>query len=173
MVEGESGVFMIDPSMIDMIPINDIKPYERNAKRHPQEQVDQIINSIKTFGMNDPIGVWGKDNIIVEGHGRYVALREMGETGSVPVIHLDNLTDEQRKAYALAHNKLTMNTGFDFSILEEEMESLADYFDMADFGFMEQAVNTDALDDLFAPVEGKEKEPKQIKCPHCGEWFTP
>ena len=173
MVEGESGVFMIDPSMIDMIPINDIKPYERNAKRHPQEQVDQIINSIKAFGMNDPIGVWGKDNIIVEGHGRYVALREMGETGSVPVIHLDNLTDEQRKAYALAHNKLTMNTGFDFSILEEEMESLADYFDMADFGFMEQAVNTDALDDLFAPAEEKEKEPKQIKCPHCGEWFTP
>ena len=179
MIEGKSGAFMIDPSMVEMIPISEIKPYKRNAKKHPQEQIDQIINSIKAFGMNDPIGVWGKENIIVEGHGRYLALREMGESGEVPVIHLDNLTDEQRKAYALAHNKLTMNTGFDFTILEEEMQSLSDYFDMADFGFFEQGVDTDALDDLFAPAPEKKSEnteeeldePKQVKCPHCGEWF--
>lgn len=138
MVEGKSGAFMIDPSMVDMIPIGEIKPYKRNAKKHPQEQIDQIVNSIKAFGMNDPIGVWGKENIIVEGHGRYLALREMGESGEVPVIHLDNLTDEQRKAYALAHNKLTMNTDFDDSLLMPELEELSDIFDMADFGFDEE-----------------------------------
>lgn len=179
MVEGKSGVFMIDPSMVEMIPIGQIKPYKRNAKRHPQEQIEQIINSIKAFGMNDPIGVWGDENIIVEGHGRYLALREMGESGKVPVIHLDNLTDEQRKAYALAHNKLTMNTGFDFTVLEEELQNLSDYFDMADFGFFEQSVDEDALDDFFAPAPEKKSkdteeasdEPKQVKCPHCGEWF--
>ena len=140
MVESDkTGIFYIDPTMVDMIPIGQIKPYKRNAKRHPQEQIEQIINSIKAFGMNDPIGVWGKDNIIVEGHGRYLALREMGESGEVPVIHLDNLTDEQRKAYALAHNKLTMNTDFDFDLLQLEMEDLSAYFDMADFGFLEEA----------------------------------
>lgn len=173
MVEGKSGAFMIDPSMVDMIPIGEIKPYKRNAKKHPQEQIDQIINSIKAFGMNDPIGVWGEENIIVEGHGRYLALREMGESGEVPVIHLDNLNDEQRKAYGLAHNKLTMNTNFDFSVLESELENLDEFFDMADFGFENFDTDTDSLDDLFTPAEEKEKEPKKIQCPHCGEWFTP
>jgi site-specific DNA-methyltransferase (adenine-specific) len=136
MVESEkTGIFYVDPSMVDMIPISDIKPYKRNAKKHPQDQIEQIINSINAFGMNDPIGVWGEDNVIVEGHGRYLALREMGESGLVPVIHLDNLTDEQRKAYALAHNKLTMNTDFDEGALSLEMEDLSDFFDMSDFGF--------------------------------------
>ena len=157
MVESEkTGIFYIDPSMVDMIPISEIKPYKRNAKKHPQEQIEQIINSIKAFGMNDPIGVWGKSNIIVEGHGRYLALREMGESGNVPVIHLDNLTDEQRKAYALAHNKLTMNTDFDFGTLESELDALQDYFDMADFGFeeLEKAVN----DWFDREKEGKAKQ---------------
>lgn len=136
MVESEkTGIFYVDPSMVDMIPISAIKPYKRNAKKHPQEQIEQIINSINAFGMNDPIGVWGEDNVIVEGHGRYLALREMGESGLVPVIHLDNLTDEQRKVYALAHNKLTMNTDFDEGALSLEMNDLSDFFDMSDFGF--------------------------------------
>ena len=136
MVESDkTGIFYVDPSMVDMISIDSIKPYKRNAKKHPQEQIEQIINSINAFGMNDPIGVWGEDNIIVEGHGRYLALREMGESGLVPVIHIDNLTDEQRKEYALAHNKLTMNTDFDESTLSLEMDDLSDFFDMSDFGF--------------------------------------
>ena len=181
MVEGESGVFMIDPSMVELIPISEIKPYERNAKKHTQEQIDQIINSIKAFGMNDPIGVWGKENIIVEGHGRYLALREMGESGEVPVIHLDNLTDEQRKAYALAHNKLTMNTGFDFDKLEAELDELNELFDMTDFGFdqmYEDSNNSESYDyaetSETAPNEFKEYSEDittKNKCPKCGyEW---
>ena len=173
MIETENGVFMVDPSMVDILDIDEIKPYEKNAKKHDEEQVQQIVNSIKAFGMNDPIGVWGKDNVCVEGHGRLLALKQMGEA-KVPVIHLDNLTDEQRKAYALAHNKLTMNTGFDFSTLESELDNLSDYFDMADFGFFENNYNDADIDDLFIEHESKpkeEEEPKQIQCPHCGEWF--
>ncbi len=159
MVESDkTGIFYIDPTMVDMIPIGQIKPYKRNAKRHPQEQIEQIINSIKAFGMNDPIGVWGKDNIIVEGHGRYLALREMGESGEVPVIHLDNLTDEQRKAYALAHNKLTMNTDFDSELLGAEMEGLKDFFEMSDFGFEESEVEADVTEE----IEIKEENPTDV-----------
>ena len=160
MIEGKSGAFMIDPSMVDMIPIDDIQPYSKNAKKHPQEQIDQIINSIKAFGMNDPIGVWGEENIIVEGHGRYLALREMGESGEVPVIHLDNLTDEQRKAYALAHNKLTMNTDFNFDILSSELDDLSDYFDMTDFGFLDN--EADEIDESYPESQINPKD-KSIK----------
>ena len=136
MVEDKNtGILFVDPSMVEMIPVGELKIYKKNAKKHTQDQIEQIINSIKAFGMNDPIGIWGKDNVIVEGHGRFLALREMGETGEVPCIRLDHLTDEQRRAYALAHNKLTMNTDFDDALLLPELEALEDIYDMSDFGF--------------------------------------
>ena len=79
---------------VEYIPINEIKPYENNAKIHTEEQIEQIKKSIEEFRMNDPIGIWGKDNIIIEGHGRLMALQELG-WDEVPVIRLDDLTDEQ------------------------------------------------------------------------------
>lgn len=119
---------------IEYVSINDIFPYENNAKIHTDEQIEEIANSIQEFGMIDPIGVW-KNNEIIEGHGRLMACQKLG-IKQVPIIRLDELTDEQRKAYALAHNKLTMNTDFDFSILNEELASLDD-IDMSLFGFEE------------------------------------
>ena len=117
---------------VDYIPIEQLKPYEKNAKIHTQEQIEQIKNSIREFGMNDPIGIWGKDNLIVEGHGRLIACKELG-FDEVPVIRLDSLTDEQRRAYTLVHNQTTMNTGFDIDILNEELESID--LDMTSYGF--------------------------------------
>ena len=118
---------------IEKIDINKIKPYEKNAKIHTPEQIEQIKKSIQEFGMNDPIAVWGKDNLIVEGHGRLEALKQLGYT-EVECIRLDHLTDEERRAYTLAHNKLTMNTDFDLDMLNDELFSI-DTIDMADFGF--------------------------------------
>lgn len=134
---------------IEYLPIDVLKPYENNAKEHPQEQIDQIIESIRQFGMNDPIGIWGDEHLIVEGHGRLLALQQMGET-YVPTIRLDHMTDEQRKAYTLVHNKTTMNSGFDMVILNEELESLS--IDMTDFGFNLEDIG----EDEFEPINDEE-----------------
>lgn len=134
---------------VEYIPIDDIKPYDKNAKIHTEEQIEQIKKSIKEFGMNDPIGIW-KDNIIIEGHGRLMACKELG-FNEVPVIRLDNLTDDQRKAYTLIHNQTTMNTGFDLDILNEELASIE--LDMSDFGFDEIE-----LDDIEEETEITEDE---------------
>lgn len=83
--------------------------------------------------MSDPIGVWGENNIIVEGHGRYLSCKELG-IDKVPVIHLDHLTDEQRRAYALAHNKTAEMSEWDFDLLGSELDDILD-IDMTDFGF--------------------------------------
>ena len=123
---------------VEYLPIDEIKPYENNAKIHTPEQIDQIKASIQQFGMNDPIGIWSKENIIVEGHGRLLACQELGYK-EIPIIRLDDLTDEQRKAYTLAHNQLTMNTGFDLDILNEELENIE--IDMSEFGFDEFIVD--------------------------------
>jgi ParB-like chromosome segregation protein Spo0J len=96
------------------------------------EVLEQIKKSIEQFGMDDPIGIW-KDEI-VEGHGRLIACKELGYT-EVPIIRLDHLTDEERKAYTLAHNKLTMNSDFDIDILNDELMNSFDTIDMSDFGF--------------------------------------
>ena len=116
---------------IEYVDINSIKPYEKNAKLHPEEQIEQIKKSIEQFGMDDPIGIW-KDEI-VEGHGRLIACKQLGYT-EVPIIRLDHLTDEERKAYTLAHNKLTMNSDFDIDILNNELDDILN-IDMTDFGF--------------------------------------
>lgn len=133
---------------IEYVSINDIKPYEKNAKLHPEKQVEQIKKSIEQFGMNDPIGIW--KNEIVEGHGRLLALKELGYE-EVPIIRLDHLSDEERKAYILTHNKLTMNSDFDIDILNEELDDIIN-IDMSDFGFdLEIEIDDQDYDDEENP----------------------
>lgn len=118
---------------IEYVPVNDVKTYGNNAKIHTADQIEQIKNSITQFGFNDPIAIW-KDNVIIEGHGRLIAAKELG-LEEVPIIRLDGLTDKQRKAYIIAHNKLTMNTGFDNDILGIELKEIMNEIDMTDLGF--------------------------------------
>ena len=117
---------------VERVPIDSIHVYPNNAKLHPESQIEQIKKSIQMYGNNDPIAVWGKDNVIVEGHGRFIALTELGYD-EVEVIHLDHLTDEQRRQYMLVHNQTTMNSGWDEDLLQIELADLD--FDMSDFGF--------------------------------------
>ena len=119
-----------------MMRVSQLTPYMGNAKKHPDWQVEQIANSIQAFGFNDPIAIWDDiagHHVIVEGHGRLLAAKMLGME-EVPVIRLDQLDDEARRAYTLAHNKLTMNTDFDIQLLDSELDAI-EGFDMAEFGF--------------------------------------
>ena len=132
---------------IEYMALDKLKPYEKNARKHQEADLSTIKASIKEFGMSDPIGVWGKDNIIVEGHGRYLACKELG-IDEVPVIHLDHLTDEQRRAYALAHNRTAEMSEWNFDLLGDELADILD-IDMSDFGFdfTEEEEETEVIED--------------------------
>lgn len=169
----------MDKLKIEYVPIGELKTYAMNAKIHTGEQIEQIKKSIQEFGFNDPIAVW-KDNEIIEGHGRLIAAQEL-EIEKVPIIRLDDLTDEQRRAYAIVHNKITMDTGFDFDLLFEELNKI-ESINMEEYGF---EVPDDAYDDIDNMFKDKAESTNQatdeerelsenvqsasaIKCPHCG-----
>ena len=161
----------MDELKIVYLKPEELTPYEKNTRKHSPTDIEGIKKSILDVGFDDPIGIWGKKNIIVEGHGRLMAAKEL-HLEKVPCIRLDHLTDAQRREYAIRHNRSAEMSSWDFDILQEELAALdIDGIDMSDLDF--HIADEAELDDLFAPAEEKEKEPKQIKCPHCGEWFTP
>ncbi len=106
--------------------------YENNPKIHTKEQIEHIANSIREFGFNDPLGIAGEDNIVLEGNGRVEAAKKVGLT-KLPCVRLDHMTKEERQAYVIAHNSLNLETSFDDGILFQELKKLQD-FDFTDFG---------------------------------------
>ena len=139
----------------ETIRIKDLRPYEKNARKHEAADVAAIAKSIEAFGFRDPVGVWGPSNIIVEGHGRVLAAKQLGMT-EVPCIRLDDLTDEQRRAYALAHNKTAELSSWDADLLPLELQDLPTY-DMTDFGFQMGAV-TDSWFEEHERMDGSRQE---------------
>lgn len=119
------------------LKINEIIPYENNAKLHPKEQIEQIKNSIVEFGNNDPIAI-DENYIVIEGHGRLKALKELGYE-EVECIILSGLTEDQKNAYRLVHNQLTMNSGWDMTKLKEELSTIN--IDMYKLGMDEELLN--------------------------------
>lgn len=144
---------------IEYVKTTELSPYANNAKLHPAEQIEQIKKSIQEFGFNDPIAIW-KDNEVIEGHGRLIAANELG-LEQVPVIRLDNLSDEERRAYMLVHNQLTMNTGFDFALLEEELADLD--IDMTEFGFSNTEIES-FFDDEPEETEQENQTKYKVVC---------
>jgi hypothetical protein len=130
-------VFLLE---IEVLNIDDLIPYENNAKEHPKEQIEQIKKSIIEFNNNDPIAI-DENNIIIEGHGRHEALKQLGYE-QVECIRLSHLNEEQKKAYRLIHNKLTMNSDYDFNLLEQELMNIQD-IDMLEFDFDMSFLNED------------------------------
>lgn len=139
------------------IKMADIVPYENNVKLHPKEQIEQIKKSIVDFGNNDPIAV-DENNVIIEGHGRFEALKELGYEEAECIV-LTGLTEDQKNAYRLVHNKLTMNSDFDMKGLEEELNKInmdLTAFDFAPFNMDEE--EKEIIEDE-APEVDEEHEP--------------
>lgn len=146
------------------VPIGELLEYEGNAKLHSHHQVDEIANSISEFGFNDPIAAWHNgdgDAEIIEGHGRLMAARKLG-LKQVPVVFLDDLTDDQRRAYALVHNKTTQDSGFDPETILREMDELKG-FDWESFGFdpINVADELSAMDD-WKPLQWDDGEVDEV-----------
>ncbi|MGP2157030.1 ParB/Srx family N-terminal domain-containing protein [Escherichia coli] len=128
-------------------PLQELSPYAHNARTHSPEQVAQLVESIKQFGWTNPVLIDEKGEIIA-GHGRVMAA-EMLKMDSVPVIVLSGLTDEQKKAYRLADNRLPMNAGWDEDLLRMELSDLINAdFDVSLTGFIPTEIDellTDVL----------------------------
>lgn len=121
-----------DNLKIEYIEIEKLTHYENNSKIHTKEQIKHIANSILEFGFNDPIGIAGKNNIVLEGNGRIEASKLLGLT-HLPCIRLDHLSKKEQDAYVIAHNAVNLETGFDDGILYNELKKLQE-FDFKDFG---------------------------------------
>lgn len=125
---------------VETVSVDALRPYCNNAKIHTPEQIEQIKKSILEFGFNDPIAI-DEDNMVIEGHGRLLAVKELGWK-EVEAIRLHDLSDEQKRAYILVHNQLTLNTGFDLDMLQIELANITD-LDMGEFGFdLDLAIDT-------------------------------
>lgn len=133
--------------------ISDIKPYPNNPRKN-DDAVTATANSIKEFGWQQPIIV-DKDNIIIAGHTRYKAAKQLN-MDKVPVVVAKNLSKEQVKAYRLADNKTGEIADWDSEFLEDELANIID-FDMEDFGF-EQIKNNVNIDDIFFDDEEQQKK---------------
>ncbi len=159
---------------IAMMSIDKIKLPEKPLKEHPDSQIQQIAGSIRQFGFNDPVAI-DENGEIVEGVGRVLAARELGMT-EIPVISLLHLSEAQKKAYCIAHNKICHNSGFNLERIRSVFELLCKEEDPALLeatGFVQAE-----LDDLLAPpiiselgeeLTGSMKDAPKVICPHCGE----
>lgn len=141
--------------------IRELKPYKKNAKKHPKEQVERIANSIKEFGFTQPVLV-DKNDCVVAGHGRILGAKKAG-LKEVPTICLDDLTEEQIKAYRLADNKLN-ESDWDYSLLDEELETLVEDIDMSLFGF-DLDMSDEELDKAIKEVKFRAKEKHLVIVP--------
>ena len=128
--------------------IKELKPYKKNAKKHPKEQVERIANSIKEFGFTQPV-IIDSNNCVVAGHGRILGAKKAG-LKQVPTVMLEDLTEEQIKAYRLVDNKLN-ESEWDFGLLDEELGILSDDIDMELCGFdtedyIKQSIETEKVE---------------------------
>lgn len=156
----------MDELKLVYLPVDSLTPYDNNARKHTEHDIEAIKESIKqSGGFNDPIGIWGENNLIVEGHGRLIAAKELG-ISEVPCIRLDHLTDEERRKYTLLHNQTNSLSDWDFSKLEEELADL-------DFGNFDFGFETDTSDEKEGNEITEDEPPADVetRCKEGGLWL--
>lgn len=138
--------------------LSELKPYKKNAKKHPKEQVERIAESIRQFGFTQPVLI-DKDNIVVAGHGRILGAKKAG-LKEVPTVCMEDLTEEQVKAYRLIDNKLN-ESEWDFQLIDLEIKDIED-IDMSLFGFGEdEKISTETKEVKF---EAKKENSVTVIC---------
>ena len=141
---------------IENVKVKDLITYIRNNKEHPKEQVNMIANSIKEFGFNQPL-VIDNNNVVVVGHGRLLAAKELW-LEDVPCVRMEDLTEEQINKYRILDNKLN-ESEWDVLKLKEELNELGDM----NFGDLE-LTKEDLFPELFLEADlGGNKEEPEIK----------
>ena len=153
MIQKIDNVYWVNP--------DDLIPYENNAKLHPPEQIDRLANGIKAFGWTQPI-VIDKDNVIVIGHGRLMAAKQL-HLEKVPVVMRDDLTDDEINACRLEDNK-TNESDWDFEKLSVELAALdIAGIDMTQFGFedIETQIDTQSVQEVETPEVPEEPKAKR------------
>ena len=149
------------------IKISEIKPYEKNTKKHPEEQIENVMESIRQFGFVQPL-VLDDKNVIVIGHCRFEAAKKLGME-TLPCYIAKDLSEKQIRRLRIIDNK-SNESAWDYINLDFELADLD--FDGFSFDFGHELTHDeDFFDGLLTEAEQKEKESKQIQCPHCGEWF--
>jgi len=119
--------------------IDDLKPYKNNPRKHTERQINQIAESIKEFGFVNPILVDETDTILA-GHGRYHAAKQINQE-MLPVVVVDKLNDQQKKALVIADNKIAMNSSWDEDMLWNQIRQLNDEgFDLSVLAFDEMEI---------------------------------
>jgi DNA modification methylase len=143
----------------EQIKVSDLKGYEKNARVHSAEQVQQVVNSIKEFGFTNPVLI-DEENILIAGHGRTEAAKILG-LEKVPAIRLNGLTDAQKKALRIADNQLALNATWDENLLAAELEEIhLENFDLDLLGFDDEFLGNllDFETDENAAEEKEERE---------------
>lgn len=138
------------------LPLDEIHPYENNPRLNDQA-VDAVAKSIQEFGFKVPI-VIDRNNVIVTGHTRYKASKQLG-LKTVPCIKADDLNEKQVRAFRLADNKVSELAEWDLNLLEQELKLLDD-FDMGDYGFEIIEQEPEAYEDDFDIDDAIPEEPK-------------
>jgi len=152
---------------ITYIDINKLSENPRNSKIHPDEQIAKLMKSITEFGFNIPILI-DKKNMIIAGHARFLAAKAL-HIDSIPSIRIENLTDDQIKAYSIADNKLTELGEWDYTKLSDELEylnpvdidAMAMGFDYEDFEMLNESFQND--DDILSATKSEPSSPSKNK----------
>lgn len=142
--------------------VRDLISYSANSRTHSDDQVQQIVDSIKEFGFTNPLLI-DDNNMIIAGHGRLEAALKLG-LDTVPCVVLDGLTADQKRAYVIADNKLALNADWDICILQDEFEKLKD----VDFNIELTGFGLDELCEIF-PDDVPEAFCDEDECPDVPE----
>jgi DNA modification methylase len=151
------------PSQVEIWGIERLIPSARNARTHTDCQVAEIAGSIAAFGFMSPVLV-DAQGIIIAGHGRVLAARKL-QLDRVPVIVVEHLTESEKRAFAIADNKIALNAGWDEELLRVELEALrGEGMDLDKLGFSEEELQAlvDGLSSPERPDEDSLSEPSRV-----------